>query len=492
MFTKKIVIAGGGSAGWMTAAMLSTAFRRNTEIILVESESIGTVGVGEATIPLIKTFNRALGIDENDFIKATQGTFKLGIQFENWGAIGDSYIHPFGQTGKDSWMANFQHFWIRANQEGLTKSYFDYCLNIRAAKENKFSKNPDAGFDYAYHFDASLYAKFLRKFSEEKGVIRKEGTIKTVKINKDSGHIDSLSLESGEKIDGTFFIDCTGFQALLINKALHTGFEDWSHWLPCDSAVAVQTAAVRPPAPYTRSIAHEFGWQWQIPLQHRVGNGLVYCSRYASDELATQKLLSNVQGELINTPRIIRFKTGRTIKAWNKNCVAIGLSGGFLEPLESTSLHLIHTGIERLVEMMPRADVEPKVIEEYNRQTKAEYEGIRDFIIAHYHVTQRSDSDFWNFCRNMDLPDKLAKKISIYKATTSVPIEPEELFRECSWQQIMLGQGLTPTSYHPIVDNFNSQQLMKFMASIDHQIDQILPQMPSHQEYIEQYCSAEK
>jgi tryptophan 7-halogenase len=485
-----IVIVGGGSAGWMAAAALSNAFGATKQITLIESDAIGTVGVGEATIPAVKSFNKLLGIDEAEFLKTTQGTFKLGIQFENWGAQGDIYMHPFGLVGKDSWMANFQHFWLKAKRMGIAKSYFDYSLNIRTAKANKCMIDPNSGLDYAYHFDAGLYAAYLRKYSEARGVKRIEGLIDSVQTRSDDGFIESVKLQAGEVIAGDIFVDCSGFRALLIEHTLHTGFEDWSHWLPCDRAIAVQTESVGEPFPYTRSIAHAIGWQWRIPLQHRVGNGLVYCSRYISDDNAKKLLLENLDGVVRTEPRLIKFRTGRAIKQWNKNCIAIGLSSGFLEPLESTSLHLIQTGIVRLIRMFPGDEINQSEIDEYNRQSRYEYERIRDFIILHYHVTQRSDSAFWNYCRTMSIPETLARKIEVYKNTTSVFKEQDELFHEGSWQQVMLGQGITPTDYHPVVDKLSDDELAKLMNSIENEHNQYLARFPSHQQFIDHYCKA--
>ncbi|MDR7088495.1 tryptophan halogenase family protein [Cellvibrio fibrivorans] len=487
---QRIIIVGGGSAGWMAAAALSNAFGTTKKIILIESDAIGTVGVGEATIPAVKSFNKLLGIDEAEFMRNTQGTFKLGIQFENWGAQGDVYMHPFGLVGKDSWMANFQHFWLKANRMGVAKSYFDYSLNIRTANSDKFFIDPNSGVDYAYHFDAGLYAAYLRKYSEVRGVVRIEGLIDTVQTHTDNGFIQSVTLNSGQTIEGDIFVDCSGFRALLIEHTLHTGFEDWSHWLPCDRAVAVQTESVSEPIPYTRSIAHQSGWQWRIPLQHRVGNGLVYCSRYLNDEDAKKLLLGNLDGATRTEPRLIKFRTGRAIKQWNKNCIAIGLSSGFLEPLESTSLHLIQTGIVRLIRMFPGDDINQSEVEEYNRQSQFEYERIRDFIILHYHVTQRTDSPFWNYCRTMSIPDTLARKVQVYKNTTSVFKEQDELFHEGSWQQVMLGQGITPRSYHPVVDKLSDDELVRLLKSIEKEHDQYLARFPSHQQFIDHYCKA--
>lgn len=487
---QKIIIVGGGSAGWMAAAALANAFGKTQEIILIESDNIATIGVGEATVPAIRPFNKLLGIDEREFLRVTNGTFKLGIQFENWGAIGEKYIHPFGLVGKDSWMANFQHFWLKAHQQGVAKDYWDYSLNIRTAKANKFNLDVAAGLEYAYHFDSSLYAAYLRKYSEALGVKRIEGTINNVNTNKSNGYIESLDLESGENIQGDFFIDCSGFRALLIEKTLHTGFEDWSHWLPCDSVIAVQTESIEELRPYTRSIAHPIGWQWRIPLQHRVGNGLVYCSRYISDNDATTLLLKNVEGDLKTEPRVIKFRTGRALQQWNKNCVAIGLSSGFLEPLESTSLHLIQTGIIRLIKMFPNGNIHQSEIDEYNRQSKFEYDHIRDFIILHYHATKRTDSMFWNYCRTMRIPETLANKIAIYRASCAVFRDQDELFHEGSWQQVMYGQGITPENFHPVVNKLSSEELLTFLQGVNLNITALVNSYPSHQTFLDHYCKS--
>lgn len=485
-----IIIVGGGSAGWMTAAALSNAFGKTKNIVLIQSDAIGTVGVGEATIPAVKSFNKLLGIDEREFLRVTQGTIKMGIQFENWGALGDAYIHAFGLFGKDSWMASFQHFWLKAHQLGLAKNYFDYSLNTRAAKSNKFMIDPASGVDYAYHFDATLYAAYLRKYSEALGVTQIEGMVEHVNTSSENGHIESLLLTNGEIIQGDFFIDCSGFRALLLEGALKTGFEDWSHWLPCDRAWAVQTESVAEPVPYTRSTARSIGWHWRIPLQHRVGNGLVYSSRFSSEEDAKNLLMSNLEGKAINEPRLIKFRTGRASLQWNKNCVGIGLSSGFLEPLESTSLHLIQTGIARLIRMFPGQYLSQAEIDEYNRHAKFEFERIRDFIILHYHVTKRTDSPFWNYCRTMSIPETLEKKIQIYKNTASVFRDLDELFLEGSWQQVMLGQGITPNAYHPVVHKLSQDELVRLMQSIEMEHDKKLVQYPSHQQFLDHYCKA--
>ena len=394
----KIIIAGGGTAGWMAAASLSKLLGKTFDITLVESDEIGTVGVGEAAIPTLTAFHRLLGINEQAFMKATHATFKLGINFENWKKGDDQYMHGFGRVGKECWAGEFQHFWLHGKQNNIDFDFDQYCPEIQAAKAEKFAL-AKGGLNYSYHLDATLYAKFLRTFAEAHGVKRLEGRIVDVAKDSNTGDIKSLQLANGNVIEGQLFIDCTGFVGLLIEKALHTGYEDWSHWLPCDSAVAVQTESVSAPLPYTRSIARESGWQWRIPLQHRVGNGLVFCSKYLSDNDAKTLLMNNIEGEPINQPRVIKFKTGRRRKGWNKNCIALGLSSGFLEPLESTSIHLIMSGILRLIRLFPFEGITKSAVNEYNQQLTSELEHIRDFIILHYHATERADTPFWQYCK---------------------------------------------------------------------------------------------
>ena len=425
---QNIVIAGGGTAGWMAAAAFSKLLGKNLNITLVESDDIGTIGVGEATIPPIKTFHKLLGISEQDVMKATHATFKLGISFENWGLKNQDYIHSFGQTGKECWAGEFHHFWLHGLRKGISAPFGDYCYELQAAKANKFALSKNTPINYAYHLDATLYAKYLQEFSKNLGVTRVEGKIEQVEKNNKSGEISSLVLKSGQVIEGDFFIDCTGFQGLLIEQALHTGFDDWSHWLPCDRAVAVQTKAIAEPLPFTRSIAHESGWHWKIPLQNRVGNGLVYCSKYCSDEEAIAKLTANIEGDLLTEPRVIKFNTGRRRKGWNKNCVALGLSSGFIEPLESTSIHLIMSGIIRLLRLFPFDGIQQSAIDEYNNKLDSELHAVRDFIILHYKATQREDSNFWLHCKNMEIPASLSHKIQLFKETGRVFLDDGDIF----------------------------------------------------------------
>jgi tryptophan halogenase len=487
---KKVVIVGGGTAGWMAAAAISKLIGKTLDISLIESDAIGTVGVGEATIPTMITLHRLLKIDERDFMASVQGTFKLGISFENWKNVDENYIHSFGFTGKDCWAAGFQHFWLKGKQQGISSDFGDYCNELQAAKQNKFAVLPKNGLNYAFHMDAGLYAKYLRKIAEENGCKRIEGKITQVNLDPQSGDIGHVVMENGQTIDGDLFVDCSGFVGLLINKALGTDYDDWSHYLPCDSAVAVQTKSVEEPIPYTRSIARDAGWQWRIPLQHRVGNGMVFCSKFLSDEQATETLLNNIEGEPLTKPRIIKFRTGQRHKHWNKNCVALGLAAGFLEPLESTSIHLIQTGIIRLLQMFPIDGIQQSDVEEFNAQMKEEFLFIRDFIVLHYHVTEREDTPFWKQCKNMEIPKSLQHRIDLFKDSGRIFQKNNDIFAENSWSQVMLGQGLLPKQYHPIVNMMTDEELKGFLASIKGSVDNLVDQLPTHQQFIDSYCKA--
>ncbi len=483
----RVVIAGGGTAGWMAAAALTRVLKNKVDVTLVESSEIGTVGVGEATIPTLVFFHKLLKLSEQEFMSETNATYKLGINFENWKDLDHSYLHAFGVTGKDCWAAGFQHFWLRGLKEGLSGDFGDYCLERQAAEANKFAHLPNNGLNYAYHIDATSYAKFLRKLSEKEGLTRIDAKIDNVNLRQQDGFIESLDLDNGQRVEGDFFIDCTGFKGLLIEKAMHTGYEDWSHWLPCDSAVAVQTESTSAPLPYTRCIAHEAGWQWRIPLQHRVGNGMVYCSQYQSDDETIEKLMANIDGKPLNDPRVIHFRTGRRRKQWNRNCLALGLASGFLEPLESTSIHLIQQGIVRFLRMFPEAGVVQEDINEFNRQADFDIEHIRDFIILHYHVTNRTDTPFWRHCRQMDVPDSLRHRIDLFVKTGRIFREGSELFDD-SWQQVMIGQGLMPESYHPIVDTMSRDELEALLTQITLQIRRTVEKLPPHEEYLKRFC----
>lgn len=488
---KRVVIAGGGTAGWMAATALGRTLGKTHDIVLVESEEIGTVGVGEATIPPLLAYNRLMKIDEREFMRATQATFKLGIDFVNWKENGHRYIHSFGVTGKDHWTAGFQHFWHRGLAAGLSTEFGEYCLELKAALENKFAHLPEQGMNYAYHLDASLYAKFLRNIAEKDGVKRIEGKIEHVALDTESGHVTALHLNDDRVVEGDLFIDCTGFRGLLIEQQLHTGYDDWTHWLPCDRAVAVQTESVGPPVPYTRSTAREAGWQWRIPLQHRVGNGLVFCSRYMSDDEGIQTLFDNIEGQRLVDPRVIKFRTGTRRKHWNKNVVALGLASGFIEPLESTSIHLIQRGIIRLLQMFPSDGIKQSDVNEFNAQTKFETDAVRDFIILHYNVTDRRDTPFWRQCASMDIPESLQHRIDLFRETGRVFRKADELFAENSWIQVMLGQGIMPETHHPSADVMDDAEIKKFLNFVKENVDKTVASLPTHEQYIQQYCRAE-
>lgn len=484
---KKVVVAGGGTAGWVAAAALSKRLQGLIEVVLIESEEIGTVGVGESTVPPVQLFHNLLGIDEQEFMKATDATFKLAISFENWGQTGDQYFHPFGVTGKGSFLTDFQHYYLHGLTLGVDAPFGDYCYELQAAKQHKFGKTDKSNINYAYHLDAGRYARFLRKFSEDLGAVRIEGKIAQVQQHV-NGDIRSLVLESGQEITGDLFIDCTGFRALLIEQTLNTGYDHWDHWLPCNKAVVVQTEPGPNIHPYTRAIAHDSGWQWKIPLQHRGGNGLVYASDYLSDEKAKQRLLDGLEAPALFEPRVLSYQTGRRKKLWNKNCVAIGLSSGFIEPLESTSIFLFMSGIIRLLRLFPFNGVTPALMDEYNQQSITEVEKIRDFIILHYHQTERSDSPFWDYCRTMSIPDTLAHRIELFKESAHAFQTGDEMFRLESWSHVMLGQRLKPNSYHQLVAALNQGELSRHLHSIRETINAAVDRLPSHRDFLRQYC----
>jgi tryptophan halogenase len=487
---RRIVIAGGGTAGWMAAAAIARTMGRAVDLTLVESDAIGTIGVGESTIPPLVAYNRVLGINEADFMRATQATFKLGILFDGWKTGDDRYFHSFGLTGKDHWSAGFQHFWLHGRAHGHHQSYDDYCLELVAALQGKFAHLPDDRMNYAYQLDSTLYAKFLRRMAEGDGTKRVEGKIAQVELNGESGDIAALVLESGTRIEGDLFLDCTGFRALLIEQNLHAGFDDWTHHLPCDSAIAIQTENVGPPVPYTRAMAHDAGWQWRIPLQHRSGNGLVYCSRYLSRDDALARLLGNIEGETLTEPNFLRFTSGARRKQWHRNCVAVGLSSGFMEPLESTSIHLIQRAVLRLIRMMPQREVSERDIAEFNDQQNADMLQIRDFLILHYKATERRDSPFWRYCAAMEIPDTLAQKIELFRETGRVFRKNEELFAENSWVQVMMGQGIMPRSYHPIAEKLRDEELDKLLGMLRETVTRTVATLPDHGAYVARYCGA--
>ncbi len=494
---KEIVIVGGGTAGWMTAAAFSKVLGKRCRIRLLESDEIATIGVGEATIPLIKNFNMALEIDEDEFLRQTQGTFKLGIEFVNWGKIGDSYIHGFGKIGQEMGMAPCYQYWLKMRQAGLAPGLEKYSINTLAPRASKYLRSepemvgsPLGDINNAFHFDAGLYAKFLRGISEALGVVRTEGRVVQTVLRESDGFIEAVVLASGERVAGDFFVDCSGTRAILIGDALGIAYEDWSHWLPCDRAIAVPCESIHPLVPYTRSTAHSAGWQWRIPLQHRIGNGHVYSSRFMSQDEATSILLNNLDGKQLAEPRYIPFVPGRRKETWNKNCVAVGLSSGFFEPIESTNIHLIQTAIQRVLNLFPNSGFNQADIAEYNTQTQFEYERIRDFIILHYKATQRDDSPFWNHCRTMEIPATLQHKIDLFSGNGRVYREGSELFAETSWVQVMIGQGIAPKSYNPLVDLRTEDEVREFLGNIENVIQKCVDVMPTHEEYIAAHCAA--
>ena len=494
---RNLVIVGGGTAGWMTAALFAKLFRDTLSITLIESEAIGTVGVGEATIPPIQTYNQALGFDENDFIRRTQGTIKLGIEFHDWGRIGDRYMHAFGGIGHHHSLSPFVHHFLRAKAAGSKDSLWDYSLNWLASRAGKFDRldriegTPLAGLNYAFHFDASLYAKYLRAYAEQAGVVRREGKIVDVTLREPDGFIASVTMEDGVEIPGELFIDCSGFRGLLIGETLKTSYIDWTHWLPCDRAVAVQSDNVGEPRPYTQSIAHRAGWQWRIPLQHRTGNGHVFSSRHISEDEATAILLANIEGEPITDPRTLRFTIGRRERFWEKNCIAVGLSSGFLEPLESTSIHLIQSSIVKLATLFPDLSFDESYVDEYNRQVIDEIEGIRDFIILHYHANQRMDSDFWRECSQMSVPESLARRINLFRKTGRIFREQNELFHEVGWLQVMMGQNIVPARYDHMADALPEAELKDFLGNLKTIMNGVVGRLPSHAEFIARHCPAQ-
>lgn len=492
----KLVIVGGGTAGWITAAAFARLLGRTITIELVESDAIGTVGVGEATIPQIIRLNTILGLDEFDFLKRTHGTFKLGIEFVDWGRIGSSYLHTFGDAGMSLASVPFHQYWKRAADSGHDKDLWHYSLHRLAAGQARFGKldrvgnTSMTGLAYAYHFDASLYAAYLRAYSEGLGVTRNEGIVQSVTRDGESGDIRSISLDSGAVVEGDFFIDCTGFRALLIGGELGVGYNDWSKWLPCNSAQAVPSERLETIVPYTRATAKSAGWQWRIPLQHRTGNGHVYCSDFISDEEAGDVLLEGLDTKPLADPRPIRFTTGRREVFWSHNCASIGLSSGFLEPLESTSIHLIQSHVSRLIQLFPATGDAAKERAEYNRRCAAEFEQIRDFLILHYHQTEREDSEFWRYCKNMRVPDSLTHKQELFASSGRIGRDVDDLFREASWVQVMLGQGVVPHNHDPMANGMDDQQLTEFLGNVRTLIERAVHSLPTHEQFLERHCAS--
>ena len=494
---RNIVIVGGGSAGWMTAAALSSMLSpQSTSVTLVESEQIGTIGVGEATIPDVINFNAMLGIPEAEFLRATNGTFKLGIEFANWGQIGESYLHPFGTHGADMNGIDFHQYWMRYRQAHTSSSIEDFSLSAVAAKQNKFTlpeNNPRSVLSqirYAYHFDATAYARYLRSYAEQRGVKRVEGKVTEISSDSETGFITSVQLESGDVLSGDLFFDCSGFRGLLINQTLGVAFRDWAHWLPCDTAQTVACERSGPLLPYTKSTAKSAGWQWRIPTQHRTGNGHIYSSAHMDDDAAIESLLSDLDGPARGTPRKIKFRTGHREKLWDKNCIAIGLSGGFLEPLESTSLYLIQEGISKFISLFPDASMPSSVQNEYNRQLVQKFEQVRDFIVLHYKATQRTDSPFWDYCRTMSVPDSLTHKIDLFEQAGRIFRYEDELFSKPSWIAVMLGQNIVPKTIDPIVGQAPAAQIEQSLDSMKSAMTRATTAMPTHEDFLRRYAWA--
>jgi tryptophan halogenase len=490
-----VTIVGGGTAGWMTAAALAKLLPTRCNVHLVESEAIGIVGVGEATLPHIRAFNERLGIDEAAFMAATRATFKLGIEFVNWGRVGDSYIHPFGTFGRGAGEPDFHHYWLRLRQAGRDipdlENYSLACMMARLGRFDLPAADPAelaSTFGYAYQFDATLFAPYLRRLAEGLGVRRTEGRIVGVERDGETGDVAAVKLESGETIGGELFVDCSGFVSLLLGKALGEPFQDWSKWLPADRATAMPCRTETALTPYTGVIAMESGWRWRIPLQHRTGNGYVYSSAFLSDDKAAEALIAAVEGEPIAQPRVLRFKAGRRERSWVGNVVAVGLASGFLEPLESTSIYLIQAAITALLELFPDCPVSPVLRDEFNRLIDLEYDRIRDFLILHYHATERSDSDFWNYTRTMDIPDTLAEKMELFRRRGRVLKYREGVFLDASWIAVYLGQHVIPQGHDMRADAPPVEALVRGMATFQAEVRELAEGMPSHLARIATYC----
>ncbi|MFT4077071.1 MAG: tryptophan 7-halogenase [Asticcacaulis sp.] len=485
---RKVVIVGGGTAGWCAAAGLSRLMGSILDITLIESADIGIIGVGEATIPTVRAFHHLIGVDEPEFMRETDATFKLGIAFENWARRSDQYFHSFGSLGKSPWMAHFYNIWLEARAKGIGSALDDYSLETKAALAGKFQIHKNLPINYAYHFDAVLYGKYLRKLSEAAGVKRHEGQITSVQQQAQTGFIRSVTLASGEVIAGDLFIDCTGFRGLLIEETLKTGYEDWSHWLRTDSAVAVQTRPGRAPLPYTRAIAHADGWRWRIPLQSRVGNGLIYSSAYLSDDEAQARLLASVDAPPANAPRLIRYKAGRRKQVWNRNCVAMGLASGFIEPLESTSIHLFQKSVLHLIQNFPFFGITDALVAHYNALNQQEIEYARDFVILHYKLTERADSAFWQDNAAMEVPESLKARIDLFRESGVAYSGTGELFRTDSWVQVMLGQRLEPQGWHRLAAFMSDQELTQALQGLKATVDDAVSKMMPQDAFLKQYC----
>jgi tryptophan halogenase len=493
---RRIVIVGGGTAGWMAAAAFSALLGPGVGVTLVESDEIGTVGVGEATIPPLIAFNNMVGIGEDEFLAASQGTFKLGIEFVDWGAVGRRYFHPFGPHGQEFRGVPFHQLYLREAKRRPLPDIREWSMSGAAAALRRFARpGPDARLPlsqlaYAFHFDAGLYARFLRRHAEARGVTRVEGKIVDVAVGGENRHVEAVTLADGQRIEGELFIDCSGFRGLLIEETLKTGYDDWSRWLPCDRAVAVPTKLAGPPDPFTRSTARASGWQWRIPLQHRMGNGLVYSSAHLAREEAEALLLANLEAEPLAQPRHLAFTAGMRRRAWNGNVVTLGLSSGFVEPLESTSIHLVQSGIAKLLALFPDRRFDPAERDEYNRQMGAVFEDVRDFVILHYKATRRDDSHFWNYCRAMDVPDSLAAKLELWRGKGRIFRHGAELFNTESWVAVLLGQGIVPEDQEPAVHAIDPAIAADALDKMRESYRRMAEHMPRHVQFIESACRA--
>ena len=495
---RNIVVVGGGTAGWMAAAAFSTLLEKRTKIVLVESDEIGTIGVGEATIPPLQAFNFMLGIDEDEFVASTQGSFKLGIEFVDWRRLGHSYFHNFGLLGADLRTGiSFIQYWLRWAQSGGDPDQLRFSAEAQAARAGKFGRTPASqggnqpNVNYAFQFDASTYAAYLRRYSERRGVVRKEGKVVDVRQNGETGLVEAVDMADGSTVRGDFFIDCSGFRGLLIEQVYKAGFEDWSQWLPNDRAAAVPAERMAQPTPFTLAQARDAGWQWRIPLQHRTGNGYVFCSNYISDDEASAQLMESLGETPLAEPKVLRFKAGRRKAHWVKNVLALGLSSGFLEPLESTSIHLVQAAITKFLDYFPQREPDPILIDRFNEEMRFQYETIRDFIIAHYKVTEREDTEFWRYCKHMSIPDTLAEKLELFMMRGEVKPRWADIFSEVSWFAILYGQGLVPTGHHPLADAMSEDDLDLTLSRIHSTIKQRVDGLPLHGDFIRSCCAAQ-
>ena len=493
---ERVVIVGGGTAGWLAAALLIKAFGPRLTIRLVESEQIGIVGVGEATIPQIRLIHGFLGVDEDALLAASRGTIKLGIEFNDWLRPGHSYLHAFGEIGSSLGPLPFQHYWLRGRAGGHASDLWAYSLNAEAARLQRFERHqgpvrqPPGELRYAYHFDAGLFGQFLRGYAEPRGVRRTEGKVAQVHLRGEDGFIESVQLEDGSRIEGDLFLDCTGFRSLLLGAALGVGYEDWSGWLPCNRAVTVPCARTEPLRPYTQSNARPAGWQWRIPLQHRTGNGHVYCSQFMGEDEATALLLAHLDGAALGEPRALRFTSGIRRQLWARNCIAVGLASGFVEPLESTAIHIIQSTVSRLLSLWPDRHCDAALRDEFNRQARFEFESVRDFLVLHYRMTERRDTPFWRHCAELPLPPRLQHKLEIFRASGQVFRVHEELFTEGSWLQVMLGQGVMPQHWHPLADALGATQLEEFLKNLRLLVERSVANLPGHAEFVARHCLA--